>query len=114
MDKDSALFDDKSFSDLLRDVYQNTKKKETQINALIDQLKGLIRNITDASMMVPLIKEYLEVSVKNDDNLVRLTGIVQRLLVVADKGAKGDELGLSDAERKQLLEEAQTILDNSK
>ena len=114
MDKDSALFDDKSFSDLLRDVYQNTKKKETQINALIDQLKGLIRNITDASMMVPLIKEYLEVSVKNDDNLVRLTGIVQRLLVVADKGARGDDLGLSDAERKQLLEEAQTILDNSK
>jgi hypothetical protein len=114
MDKDSLLFDDKSFSDLLRDVYANTKKKETQINALIDQLKGLIRNITDASMMVPLIKEYLEVSVKNDDNLVRLTGIVQRLLVVADKGAKGDELGLSEAERKQLLEEAQSILDSSK
>jgi hypothetical protein len=114
MDKDSLLFDDKSFSDLLRDVYANTKKKETQINALIDQLKGLIRNITDASMMVPLIKEYLEVSVKNDDNLVRLTGIVQRLLVVADRGAKGDELGLSEAERKQLLEEAQSILDSSK
>ena len=114
MDKDSLLFDDKSFSDLLRDVYANTKKKETQINALIDQLKGLIRNITDASMMVPLIKEYLEVSVKNDDNLVRLTGIVQRLLVVADKGAKGDELGLSEAERKQLLDEAQSILDSSK
>ncbi len=73
MDKDSVLFDDKTFSDLLRDVYQNTKKKETQINGLIDQLKGLIRNITDASMMVPMIKEYLEVSVKNDDNLVRLT-----------------------------------------
>ena len=114
MDKDRLLFDDKSFSDLLRDVYANTKKKETQINALIDQLKGLIRNITDASMMVPLIKEYLEVSVKNDDNLVRLTGIVQRLLVVADKGAKGDELGLSEAERKQLLDEAQSILDSSK
>ena len=114
MDKDSLLFDDKSFSDLLRDVYANTKKKDTQINALIDQLKGLIRNITDASMMVPLIKEYLEVSVKNDDNLVRLTGIVQRLLVVADKGAKGDELGLSEAERKQLLDEAQSILDSSK
>ena len=114
MDKDSLLFDDKSFSDLLRDVYANTKKKETQINALVDQLKGLIRNITDASMMVPLIKEYLEVSVKNDDNLVRLTGIVQRLLVVADRGAKGDELGLSEAERKQLLEEAQSILDSSK
>jgi hypothetical protein len=113
MDKDSILFDDKSFSDLLRDVYNNTKKKENQINTLIDQLKPLIRNMTDASMMVPLIKEYLEISVKNDDNLVRLTAIIQRLLVVSDKG-KTEELGLSDAERKQLLSEAQDLLDKSK
>jgi hypothetical protein len=113
MDKDSILFDDKSFSDLLRDVYNNTKKKETQINTLIDQLKPLIRNMTDASMMVPLIKEYLEISVKNDDNLVRLTAIIQRLLVVSDKG-KTEELGLSDAERQQLLSEAQDLLDKSK
>jgi hypothetical protein len=113
MDKDTPLFDDKTFSDLLRDVYSNTKKKETQINTLIDQLKPLIRNMTDASLMVPLIKEYLEISVKNDDNLVRLTAIVQRLLVVSNKD-KTDELGLSDAERTQLLQEAQTILDVSK
>jgi len=113
MDKDSILFDDKSFSDLLRDVYNNTKKKEHQINALVDQLKGLIRNITDASMMVPMIKEYLEVSVKNDDNLVRLTSIIQRLIVSGDKGSK-DELGLSEQEKQQLLTEAQDILDKSK
>jgi len=114
MDKDSLLFDDKSFSDLLRDVYQNTKKKENQINTLIDQLKPLIRNMTDASLMVPLIKEYLEVSVKNDDNLVRLTAIIQRLLVVGSKTEKGDEFGLTESERKQLLEEAQSLVDNSK
>lgn len=113
MDKDSILFDDKSFSDLMRDVYNNTKKKELQINGLIDQLKPMIRNMTDASMMVPLIKEYLEISVKNDDNLVRLTGIIQRLLVVSEKG-KTDELGLSDSEREQLLNEAQQLLDSSK
>ena len=113
MDKDSILFDDKSFSDLLRDVYNNTKKKEHQINALVDQLKGLIRNVTDASMMVPMIKEYLEVSVKNDDNLVRLTAIIQRLIVSGDKSNK-DELGLSEHERQQLLSEAQELLDSSK
>ena len=114
MDKDSLLFDDKSFSDLLRDVYANTKKKELQINSLIDQLKPLVKSMTDASVMVPLIKEYLEISVKNDDNLVRLTGIVQRLIVVGSKSDKGDELGLSETERAQLLAEAQTILDESK
>lgn len=114
MDKDSVLFDDKTFSDLLRDVYQNTKKKELQINGLIDQLKSLIRNINDASMMVPMIKEYLEVSVKNDDNLVRLTAIIQRLLVTNSKENKDGELGLTDQERAQLLSEAQEILDKSK
>ena len=113
MDKDSILFDDKSFSDLLRDVYNNTKKKEHQINALVDQLKGLIRNVTDASMMVPMIKEYLEVSVKNDDNLVRLTAIIQRLIVSGDKNNK-EEFGLSEHERQQLLSEAQELLDSSK
>jgi hypothetical protein len=114
MDKDSVLFDDKTFSDLLRDVYQNTKKKELQINGLIDQLKSLIRNINDASMMVPMIKEYLEVSVKNDDNLVRLTAIIQRLLVTNSKENKEGELGLTDQERQQLLSEAQELLDKSK
>ena len=112
MDKDSILFDDKSFSDLLRDVYTNTKKKDVQVSALINQLKELIKNITDASMIVPLIKEYLEISVKNDDNLVRLTAIVQRLRVV-NKNAGPDEGALSEAEKQQLLHEAQAILDQS-
>lgn len=113
MDKDSYLFDDKSFSDLIRDVYNNTKKKENQINTLIDQLKPLIKNMTDASLMVPLIKEYLEISVKNDDNLVKLTAIIQRLLVVSSKSDKGDELGLTEAERDQLMSEAQSLLDQA-
>lgn len=114
MDKDSFLFDDKSFSDLLRDVYNNTKKKENQINALIDQLKPLIKNMTDASLMVPLIKEYLEVSVKNDDNLVRLTAIIQRLLVVSSKQTGSEDMGLSAAEREQLMAEASELLDKNK
>lgn len=114
MDKDQLLFDDKSFSDLMRDIYLNTKKKETQITGLIEQLKPMIRNMTDASMMVPLIKEYLEVSVKNDDNLVKLTAIVQRLLVSSSKNTPTDDGGLSEDEKQQLLAAAQDLLDNTK
>ena len=113
MDKDSLLFGDKKFSDLLQDIYNNTKKKETQITELINQLKPMIRNMTDASMMVPLIKEYLEVSVKNDDNLVKLTAIVQRLLVANSKGATDDGM-LSEEEKAQLLDAAQDLMDRSK
>jgi len=113
MDKDQPLFDDKSFSDLMRDIYMNTKKKETQITGLIEQLKPMIRNMTDASMMVPLIKEYLEVSVKNDDNLVKLTAIVQRLLVSNSKNNSTDDGALSEDEKRQLLAAAQDLLDQT-
>ncbi len=114
MDKDTVLFGDTKFSDLMREIYENTKKKDTQIKGLIDQLKPMIRNMTDASMMVPLIKEYLEVSVKNDDNLVKLTSIVQRLLIAGTKTNKDDDGALTEEEKTQLLEAAQGILDNSK
>jgi hypothetical protein len=112
MDKDSIIFGDKSFSDLLQDIYVNSRKKDAQINGLIDQLKPLIKNVADAAMMVPLIKEYLEVSVKNDEHLVRLAAIVQRLLVAAGKG-DSEEGGLSPAERQQLMSEAQDLLDKA-
>tara|TARA_R110000744_G_scaffold48049_3_gene105375 strand:- start:1058 stop:1399 length:342 start_codon:yes stop_codon:yes gene_type:complete len=111
MDKDSQLFGDKTFSDLLKDIYDNTKKKEKQITELINQLKPMIRNMTDASMMVPLVKEYLEVSVKNDDNLVKLTAIVQRLLVSSTKSTGSDDGILSEAEKQQLMDAAQDLLD---
>lgn len=111
MDKDSPLFGDKKFSDLMKDIYDNTKKKEEQITGLINQLKPMIRNMTDASMMVPLIKEYLEVSVKNDDNLVKLTAIVQRLLVSSAKNTNTDDGMLSEAEKQQLIDAAQDLLD---
>tara|TARA_R110000803_G_scaffold74905_8_gene139193 strand:- start:233 stop:583 length:351 start_codon:yes stop_codon:yes gene_type:complete len=114
MDKDTPLFDNKNFSDLMRDIYNNTRKKDTQITGLIDQLKPLIKNMTDASLMVPLIREYLDVSVKNDDNLVKLTAIVQRLLIASTKQATGEEgMALSEEERKQLIDAAQDLMDQT-
>jgi hypothetical protein len=73
-------FKGKSFSDLLKDIYSNSQKKDRQINVLISELRPLIKNIGDATVIVPLIKEYLDVAVKNDDHLVKLTGIVQRYI----------------------------------
>lgn len=110
MDKDAIIFGGKSFSDLMQDIYNNSRKKDEQIKGLIDQLKPLIKNVSDAAAMVPLIKEYLEVSVKNDEHLVRLAAIVQRLLVASGKDDENAG-GLSDAERSQLMQEAQDLLD---
>ena len=73
------IFDDKTFSDLLKEIHTNQKKKGKQIGQLIAELRPLIQNLGDATVVVPLIKEYMEISVKNDDHLLKMAAIVQRL-----------------------------------
>ena len=109
MDKDTELFKGKTFSDIMSDVYHNSKKKDRQLKLLIAQLEPLVTNINDATVVVPLIKEYMEVSVKNDDQIVKLAAIIQRMMKDANSDEIGGGLGLSDEEKKQLLENAKAI-----
>ena len=106
MDVKDELFKGKTFSDLMSDVYHNSKKKDRQINQLISQLQPLIRNASDATIIVPLIKEYLDVAVKNDDHLVKLTAIVQRYISTTQT-ISGDSSILSESEKVQLLKVAE-------
>lgn len=109
MSADYELFKGTTFSDLMRDVYHNSKKKSRQIDTLIQELQPLVKNVGDATVIVPLIAEYLEVSVKNDDALVKLASIVQRLVSASGKGEEeGNEFGLTDEERKRLIQEAES------
>lgn len=113
MDKDTSLFGDKSFATIMEDIYTNSKKKDSQIKSLIDQLKSMISSLNDAALLVPLIKEYLEISVKNDDHLVKLAGIIQRLIATSGK-SNTEEGFLTEAERQQLFAEAEDLLENQK
>jgi hypothetical protein len=106
------LFQGTSFSDLMKDVYHNSKKKSRQIDSLIQDLKPMIKNIGDATIIAPLLKDYLEVSVKNDDALVKLAAVVQRLVTASNKDDEGNEFGMTEEERKRLLEEAESELKN--
>ena len=108
MDKDTELFKGKTFSDIMSDVYNNSKKKDRQLKLLIAQLEPLVKNLSDATVIVPLIKEYMEVSIKNDDQIVKLAAIVQRMMKDANSGDDGG-FGLSDDEKKQLISNAEAI-----
>jgi hypothetical protein len=103
---DSIVFKDKKFSDILEEIYNNSRQKEKQISALISELKPLINDIGDATLVVPLIKEYMEIGVKNDEQLIKMATIVQRALNNAG-GVDDGGFGISDAEKQQLLEEIQ-------
>tara|TARA_B100000614_G_C14100725_1_gene307053 strand:- start:100 stop:480 length:381 start_codon:yes stop_codon:yes gene_type:complete len=101
------LFDDKSFSDLLKEIHGNQKKKAKQLASLIAELRPLVQSLGDATVVVPLIKEYMEISVKNDDQLIKMAAIVQRLSTNAAQS--GDGGLLSAEEMDQLMDVAEEI-----
>ena len=101
------IFDDKSFGDLLKEIHGNQKKKATQLASLIAELRPLVQSLGDATVVVPLIKEYMEISVKNDDQLIKMAAIVQRL---STGGANTGEGGLlTEEEMDQLMDVAEEI-----
>ena len=101
------LFDDKSFSDLLKEIHGNQKKKAKQLAQLIAELRPLVQSLGDATVVVPLIKEYMEISVKNDDQLIKMAAIVQRLSTSSTSG--GDGGLLTEDEMAQLQELTEEI-----
>jgi hypothetical protein len=107
MDFNTVLFKDKTFANLLEDIYKNANRKEKEIKALIDQLKPMIQEPGDAMMLVPLLKEYMELSIKNDDALIKMAGIVQRAMT--NSGSGGDEGMLSDRDKELLFQEINNV-----
>jgi len=101
---DNIVFGGKKFSDILEEIYNNQKKKDKQISALIAELKPLVQEIGDATLIVPLIKEYLEISVKNDEQLIKMATIIQRMANNASSNSDGG-FGISEEEKAQLLAE---------
>lgn len=88
---ETEIFKGKSLSDLFSEIYDNSRKKDKQISTLISELKPLIEDVGDATLVVPMIKEYLEIGVKNDEQLVKIATIVQRLETSLQKGSnEGD------------------------
>ena len=108
---DKKVFGKKKFSNLLEEIYSNQKKKEEQITALIQELKPLINDIGDATLIVPLIQEYMDLGIKNDEQLIKMATIIQRAL---NTGKENEEdFGLSEDEKKQLFTEIEKFNDKT-
>ena len=106
---DSVVFGKKKFSNILEEIYNNQKKKEKQISGLISELKPLINDIGDATLIVPLIKEYMDIGVRNDEQLIKMATIVQRAL----NNSGGEEsMGITEEEKQQLMKELETLNNN--
>ena len=110
MDLEFELYKGKSFKDLCKDIYANQEQRKDQIDVFIKELRSLIKNVNDAMVVVPMIKGYLDTANSNDDHLVKLASIVQKIMTAsATAEANGTGLGLSEAEKKELLAEIDQI-----
>ena len=98
---DEVIFEGKTLSDMFSDVYANTNAKREQINSFVASFVKMIRTPEDAAVMGPVIKDFLEVNVRNDEHIVRLVQIAQRLVGVSSKNA--DTGLLTEEEKSQLL-----------
>lgn len=114
MDSDTEIFKGKTFSSLVKDIYFNSSHKKEQINQLIKDLREMVKDLGSATVIAPMIKDYIDVGIKNDDQLVKLSAVLQRFIAGTSGGGEesGTGGGLSDAEKEQLLSTVKKELDD--
>lgn len=103
---DFDIYDGKSFRDLCKEVVERSTAKKNQLDTLFTEIRKLIQNVNDAQVFLPRIKEFLDTGVKNDEQLIKLIAVLQRLQSSQIEATGGDSTGLSDEEKEQLIKVA--------
>ena len=111
MSDKNEIFEGKTFQDLTKDIYENTTKRKTQIDLLISEIHGFITTIDDVVLVAPIIKEYMDTAVRNDEHLVKLAGVLQRI-ISKSSGSNEESMLLSDAEKEELMGTLQDTVDD--
>lgn len=110
MSTDFELFPGKNLSGLFEDIYNNQINKKRHISEVIAELRKMVRHAGDMAIIGPIIKDLIDTSVRNDDQLVKLATIAQRI-IASNQKSEGDTGFLTEAEREQLLAEIEEVQD---
>jgi len=110
MSTDFELFPGKNLSGLFQDIYNNQINKKKHISEVIHEIRNAIRHAGDMAVLAPVIKDLIDTSVRNDDQLIKLATIAQRI-IASNQKSEGDDGFLTKEEREQLLQELQEVED---
>ena len=110
MSMDYELFRGKKLSDLFEDIYRNQQNKKKNISFLIKEIRDKATKPKDMAILYPIVKDLVETSVKNDDALIKMAAIAQRIINSENK-SEGDNGFLSEKEKEELLEIARKQAD---
>ena len=94
---------------MFQDIYENQNYNRKQLDVLTRNITSMIKDGDTAVQIVPMIKEYLEINVRNDELLVKLASIVQKIISTENKGESESEFGLSEIEKQEIMN---TILEH--
>jgi hypothetical protein len=104
MSTNFELFPGKDLSGLFKDIYDNQQQKKKRISELIAEMRKIIRHAGDMVVIGPIIKDLVDSSVRNDDSLLKLAAIAQRIMAAAGKSSE-DTGFLTEAEKNQLIDD---------
>ena len=109
MSTDFELFPGKNLSGLFKDIYDNQQNKKGRISELIAEMKKVIRHSGDMAVIGPIIKDLVDTSVRNDESLIKMAAIAQRMIASKDKTV-GEDGFLTDKEKEQLLQQLEDVV----
>ena len=109
---DINVFGNTSLSDLFKQIHKNNKDIDKKIEDFIETMKPMATaNVGNATNLMSVVKDLIDVNVKNNEQLVKMAGIAQR--AATTNANSGDELINMD-EINALLEEQKQVEDNSR
>ena len=110
--KNPEVFEGKSFQDILKEIYTQAVKKRKSIETLMDTIADMIEKPNDAAILVPVVRDLIDIGIKNDEHLVKIATIVQRLMTAGESsGQESGEWVLSQEDRDALMKEAKEFKD---
>jgi hypothetical protein len=101
---DFEVYGGKSFKDLCKEVVDRSQSKKDQLDTLITEIRGHIKDANGVQAFMPRIKELLEVGIKNDEQIVKLCAVIQRIQAAQIEATGGENTGLTEAEKEQLMQ----------
>jgi ferritin len=105
--QNKEIFEGKTVSDLAKEIYEKHKEQDSSIKARINQLADMVESPGDAIVIVPMLKGYVDSSLKNDEVLMKMLQIFQKQEERKAAGESDASL-LTEKDIAQLFNEVST------
>lgn len=79
------LYDGKSIEDVFKDIDQAATSEVKDLDELIKQISSYVTNMSEASVVIPLVKSLYDVKARNRETVVKMTAVAQKVEAHRDK-----------------------------